>query len=42
MSKDEVERLERKLDAVLCIALILAYSRKPRRRTIGDRLWDLI
>ena len=40
----ELERLERKMDAALIVSIyaLAVASHRPRRRTLTDRLWDMI
>lgn len=44
MSDEDAKRIEKKLDSVLAATLLAAYaaSYRPRRKSLGDRLWDLI
>lgn len=43
-SVGEVQRAQAKADAALLIATaaLMVATQKPRRRSLGDRLWDML
>jgi hypothetical protein len=46
MKERDLEQLNRKLDAIAKLAALAAiapyYAARRKRRSIGDRLWDLL